>query len=218
MRDSFSEYKKTLELNLQKVPILYSGDALRSSDFLYSEIKRYPHISPSFMINCIVDIYNQSFKKMELISKEVMIVDAEQSENILDKILESCGKDVKFIFTSEKSKSKLSNTLNTNKTRSLPGYLYPIDKLTTSNIDLLTSPLIEEDDDENIFYATDNPIQSLVYSIQNMDYLIEKYKDDTWKHTMNYKLYYCKFKSWKIVLKSISKLRHDKIIQILDGN
>ena len=65
-----------------------------------------------------------------------------------------------------------------------------------------------------------NSIQSLVYSIQNMDYTIESVNDDNieWKHTITYNLYDCKFNSYKLSIRDVSKLRIDKINKILDGN
>jgi hypothetical protein len=217
VRESFTEYKKTLELNLQNVAILYSGDVISSVDTSYSEKKTSPLTSPSFIINCITDIYRKSFQKMSENSKEIVLSDINSSDNLVDKIISICGKNIKFIFTSESGKKRFSSHTKVDKTKDLPGYLYPIDSFIGLHIDLFVSPLITEDDGELIFYVVDNSIQSLVYSIQNMDYLIEPF-EESWKHSLKYNLYDCKYQSWKIVLKNISKMRNDKINQLLNGN
>ena len=71
-----------------------------------------------------------------------------------------------------------------------------------------------------VLYVVDKSIQSLVYSIQNMDYKIEQNDKDNieWKHTMEYNLYDCRFNSYRLSVKNLSKLRNDKINKILDGN
>ena len=217
MRESFAEYKKTLELNLQNVAILYSGDVISSVDTSYSEIKTSPLTSPSFIINCITDVYRKSFQKMSENSKEIVLSDINSSDNLVDKIISICGKNIKFVFCSERGKKRLSFNGKIDKTRGLPGYFYPVDTFIGLHIDLLIGPLIEEEDGELIFYVTDNSIQSLVYSIQNMDYLIDSF-EESWKHTLKYNLYDCQYSSWKIVLKNISKMRNDKINQLLNGN
>lgn len=101
MRESFAEYKKTLELNLQNVAILYSGDVLSSIEDTYSEIKTSPLTSPSFITNCITDIYRKSFEKMVKNSKEIILSDVNQSDNIIDRIVSNCGKNLRFVFCSE---------------------------------------------------------------------------------------------------------------------
>jgi hypothetical protein len=87
------------------------------------------------------------------------------------------------------------------------------------NVDVFYSPLIN-DDDELTLYVVDNSIQSLVYSLQNMDYVIESIDNNNleWKHTINYSLYDCRFNSYKISIKDVSKLRNDKINKILNGD
>jgi hypothetical protein len=68
-------------------------------------------------------------------------------------------------------------------------------------------------------YLVDSGIQSLVYSIQNMTYDIERVDEfDKWKHTINYTLYDCNYKSFKLIIKDLSKIREDKINKLLDAN
>lgn len=228
VRESFTEYKKTLEQNLLNVGFLYSGDILSSKDSFYSEIKKSPLTSPSFMINSIVEVYNQSFKQMIDKSKEFIIPEESingvgHNGNLFDKIFELGIKPV-YIFTSEKGKRLFGSTMK-NLTSALPYYFYNIDSYVGLNLDIFYSPLIIEDDDEIILYVSDAPIQSLVYSLQNMDYSIDSTIDgftpmipDRWKHTMIYNLYDCKFNSYKLSIRNVSRLRHDKINKILDGN
>ena len=73
MRESFSEYKKVLEQNLMKVSHLYNGDVISSIDSQYTEIKNSPLTSPSFIINSIVKIYQESIDIMIGKSKEYII-------------------------------------------------------------------------------------------------------------------------------------------------
>ena len=73
MRESFTEYKKTLEQNLVNVGFLYSGDIISKTESDYKEIKGTPLTSPSFIINCIVNIYNESFNTMKGRAKEFVI-------------------------------------------------------------------------------------------------------------------------------------------------
>jgi hypothetical protein len=53
VRESFNEYKKTLEQNLMGITYLYDGDAISSTDESYSEIKTTPLTSPTFIITTI---------------------------------------------------------------------------------------------------------------------------------------------------------------------
>lgn len=227
MRESFSEYKKTIEQNLMGITYLYDGDALSSIDESYSEVKETPLTSPKFIINTIIEIYNKSFINMISRSKEIIIPEESLSglDNILDKIME-IGINPLYIFGSIKG-TKLFDTKKQEVNRPFPGYFYRIEKFIGLNLGIYYSPLIDETDGETILYVTDKSFQSLVYSIQNMDYKIDPqsetngdkpYNEIKWLHTLDYKLYDCKYNSYKIVIKNVSKLRDDKIDQILDGN
>ena len=224
MRESFTEYKKTLEQNLMNISYLYNGDVISSIDSQYTEIKNSPLTSPSFIINSIVNIYQESFDIMinkckEFVIPEESIVGLGKQENLFDRISELGIKPV-YIFCSDKGKKLFGITKNTGTTSAFPSYFYNIDKYAHINLEIFYSPLINEDDDESILYVIDNSIQSLVYSIQNMDYKIEP-NDETnseWKHTMFYNLYDCRFNSYKLSIKNVSRLRNDKINKILNGN
>ena len=226
MRESFSEYKKTIEQNLMGITYLYDGDALSSIDESYTEVKENPLTSPTFIINTIIEIYNKSFTNMVSKSKEVTIPEESLLDfNILDKINE-IGIHPLYIFVSTKG-SKLFNAKKQEVNRPFPGYFYHIEKFPGLNLSIYYSPLIDESDGETILYVTDKSFQSLVYSIQNMDYKIttqnemngeKPYNEIKWLHTLDYKLYDCNYNSYKIIIKNVSKLRDDKIDQILNGN
>lgn len=213
------------------ISYLYSGDILSSNDLSYTEIKGSPLTSPTFIINGISNIYNQSFEVMISKSKTLIIPEESikgigTSGNIFDKIFELGIKPV-YIFCSDKGKKLFGNILKSNSTSALPSYFYSIDSYVGLNLEIFCSPLVYEDDDELVLYITDAPIQSLVYSIQNMDYTVDPTSDiegfipnipNKWKHTIFYKLYDCKFNSYKISVRNLSRLRDDKINKILNGN
>jgi hypothetical protein len=222
VRESFSEYKKTLEQNLMNISYLYNGDVISSTDSQYTEVKNSPLTSASFIINSIVNIYKESFNIMIDKSKEFVIPEESlgdfRQEVIFDKISELGIKPL-YIFCSDKSRKLFGITKNSGAS-AFPSYFYNIDKYTHINLEIFYSPLIIEDDDESTLYVIDNSIQSLVYSIQNMDYKIEP-NDETnseWKHTMFYNLYDCRFNSYKLSVRNVSRLRNDKINKILNGN
>lgn len=224
MRESFTEYKKTLEQNLMNISYLYNGDVISSADSCYIEIKNSPLTSPSFIINSISNIYQESIDIMINKSKEFIIPleslnDVGKDVNMFDKISELGIKPL-YIFCSDKSRKLFGISKSKTNTSAFPSYFYPIDKYIGINVDVFYSPLIKDDDDELILYVVDRSIQSLVYSIQNMDYKIEQNDKDNieWKHTMEYNLYDCRFNSYRLSVKNLSKLRNDKINKILNGN
>jgi len=223
VRESFSEYKKVLEQNLMKVSYLYNGDVISSTDSQYIEIKNSPLTSPSFIINGIVNIYQESFNMVFSKSREFIVpiesINNSKDINMFDKISELGIKPL-YIFCSDKSRKLFGISKSKTNTSAFPSYFYPIDKYIGINVDVFYSPLIKDDDDELILYVVDKSIQSLVYSIQNMDYKIEQNDKDNieWKHTMEYNLYDCRFNSYRLSIKNLSKLRNDKINKILNGN
>lgn len=206
-----------------KVSYLYNGDVISSTDSQYIEIKNSPLTSPSFIINGIVNIYQESFNMVFSKSREFIVpiesINNSKDINMFDKISELGIKPL-YIFCSDKSRKIFGISKNSNNTSAFPSYFYSIDKYIGMNVDVFYSPLVVEDEDEMVLYVVDNSIQSLVYSIQNMDYTIEPIDDDNieWKHTINYNLYDCRFNSYKLSIREISRLRNDKINKILNGN
>lgn len=204
------------------ISYLYNGDVISSIDSHYTEVKNSPLTSPSFIINSIINIYQESFDIMISKSKEFVIplesLGDFRQEVIFDRINELGIKPV-YIFCSDKGKKLFGITKSPGTTSAFPSYFYNIDKYPHINLEIFYTPLIKEDD-ESILYVVDNSIQSLVYSIQNMDYKIEPNDDNNteWKHTMIYNLYDCRFNSYKLSIRNVSRLRHDKINKILNGN
>lgn len=203
------------------ITYLYDGDVISSVDKYYTEIKKNSQTSPKFIINTIVEIYNQSFNNMISKSKEVLIPEESLSalDNILDKITD-LGINSLYIFTSKKGAKLFQFIPKVSKqevNKPFPEYFYHIEKFIGLNLSVYYSPFVDESDGETILYITDKSFQSLVYSIQNMDYKVDKNKNN-YLHTLDYKLYDCNYNSYKVVIKNVSKMRQDKINQILDGN
>ena len=206
------------------ISYLYNGDVISSTDSQYTEIKNSPLTSPSFIINSIVNIYQESFDIMISKSKEFIIpleslMKVGKDGCMFDKISE-LGIKPTYIFCSDKSRKLFGISKSSNNTSAFPSYFYKIQKYLSINVDVFYSPLVKDDDDELVLYVVDNSIQSLVYSIQNMDYKIEPNDDNNteWKHTIFYNLYDCRFNSYKLSVRDVSRLRNDKINKILNGN
>jgi hypothetical protein len=232
MRESFLEYKKTIEQNLINIGHLYSGDIISSVSVDYAEIKDKSLTSPSFIINTIVDIYNKSFQKMMDRSKEIIIPIENLKENFIfneDILCKNLDINPAYIFCSESDKLFFGPFTKNNLGRPLPDYLYCINEYFNIHSEVFYSPFIKENPDEIVMYVVDAPIQGLVYSIQNMDYQIEpiSYKvnevkefipniTSKWRHKMTYNLYDCKFNSYKVCIREVSKIRNDKINKILN--
>lgn len=208
------------------ISYLYNGDVISSIDSQYTEIKNSPLTSPSFIINGIVNIYQESFDIMISKSKEFVIplesikLSLGGKGNIIDVIIGELKLKPTYIFCSDKGKKLFGITKNPGTTSAFPPYFYNIDKYPHINLEIFYSPLINEDVDELVLYVVDNSIQSLVYSIQNMDYKIEPNDDynTEWRHTIFYNLYDCRFNSYKLSVRNVSRLRNDKINKILNGN
>jgi len=132
VRESFPEYKKTIEQNLMGITYLYDGDVISSVDKYYTEIKKNSQTSPKFIINTIVEIYNQSFNNMISKSKEVLIPEESLSalDNILDKITD-LGINSLYIFTSKKGAKLFQFIPKVSKqevNKPFPEYFYHIEK------------------------------------------------------------------------------------------
>ena len=61
MKETFDEYKETLEKNFVNFTYLYDGDVISSKDLSYTETVNNHSISPSFIIRTIEQIYRKSF-------------------------------------------------------------------------------------------------------------------------------------------------------------
>lgn len=216
MRETFDEYKETLEKNFINFTYLYDGDILFSKNLSYTETVNNHSISPSFIIRTIDKIYRQSFRNLIGKSKDI-IISYDFSKNDLSSqkifsLIDNLNIKPVYVFCSDNSKKYFGITKEQNGP--FPKYFYNIQTIYNKNYDLYTSPMVENDDDEIVLYVSDSSIQSLVYSIQNMEYEIV---DDGLKknHTIKYPFYECDFNSYKVVIKDVSKIRDEKIDKIL---
>jgi len=213
MKETFDEYKSTIEANLINFTYLYDGDVIDSEVHYYEEISNKPKVSPIIIIKCIDEIYRKSIELMFQRDFNEIIVKKEEfflnRDNFIHG-LHSKNFNPTYIFTSDKFKVDFSN----NKSGVFPNYFYKSITSTHYGFDYYRCPLINDNEDDLILYVTDKSIQALVYGIQNMEYKIENYKGG-YKHIIKYNLYNCDYNIYKLKIKDVSKLREDKINEIL---
>lgn len=220
MKESFDEYKQTIESNLINFTYLYDGDVISSNHIKYSKniesTVNNNSISPLFIIDSFDYVYAKSFENLIKKSEEISIqFDFSMDELNINDILAMVDKlEIKalYVFCSIKLKSKITERFSSGP---FPLYFYSIKNIHDKNYDLYYSPFIKEDKDEIVLYVTDKSIQSLVYSIQNMNYYIETFDGNIKKHTLDIPIYDCDFKSYKVSIKNISKIRNERIESIL---
>lgn len=215
MKETFDEYKETIEQNLINFSYLYDGDVIGSIEQEHKENINNHSVSPSFIIRTFDDIYRKSFELMMSKSKQIFIsqdlskldLDGDKIFSIID------GLKIKpfYVFCSSSSKKRFG--IIKSNIGTFPDYFYNIKTIYNKNYDLYYSPLIEDSGDEIVLYISDASIQSLVYTIQNMEYEITGGQKKN--HTIKYPFYECDFNSYKISIKDISKIRDEKIDSIL---
>jgi hypothetical protein len=216
LRETFDEYKETLERNFINFNYLYDGDIIYSKDFSYTESVPNHSISPSFIIRTIDKIYRQSFQNLIIKSTDIIInydfCKNNLSSDKIFSIIDNLNIKPVYVFCSDNSKKHFGIIKERNVP--FPKYFYNIQTIYNKNYDFYTSPMVEDSDDELILYVVDSSIQSLVYSIQNMEY---KIVDDGLKknHTIKCPFYECDFNSYKVIIKDISKIREEKIDKVL---
>lgn len=223
MRESFNEYKKTLDRALMSIEYLYAGDINSSlPQRSYFESKTSPLTSPSVIQNCIKQIYKDSFDIVKSRAKEITIPDVTGTPTevgiLTSKMDSMLSYPNKYIFTSKSSYNYIGfDSFRIDNSRGLPGYLYELTRIVGAHSRVYYSPEVEESDDSYTIYATDHPFQSMVYSLQNMEYIISQdpINDMSWVHEVKYSLYDCKFSSVKIIIKNLGLLRNEKLNQIL---
>lgn len=210
---SFSEYKKSLEDILQNVSFLYSGDIISSYDKSLSLELKHKSFSPELIKLMLLDIYNESISYMMSKSNDVSL-SSESIKNIYE-ILQIVN-NPNFIFYSNNSKMnlKLSDSDFSEVNSFLPNFFYDRIKL-LNNITGFFSPNIIDNLDDSHLIVTDRPIQSLVWSLQNMSYEISG-DGDFYQHKVNYQIYQCDFNSTTVHIKNINKIRDEKLTRILN--
>ena len=217
--NSFSEYKKTLEDLLQNISFLYSGDVISSEDRTMTMNVKHNSFSPELMKNVLLNIYNDSLAKVIKESKKISI----SVNNVKDVYqLMDMNTNSKYLFYSSNSNLKLNISSHLEGELGsyfLPSYFNQRIKLASysSDISAYFSPVINDSVDEYEILFVDKPIQSLVWTLQNMTYEILP-DSGTYKHTVNYKFYHCDYNSTVVHVKNTSKLRDEKIDSLLNDN
>lgn len=214
---SFSEYKKSLEDILQNISFLYSGDVISSEERTITMKLKHSSLSPSIIRAVLLDIYVDSMKEMYKKSSEVSL-DFNEFKDVYQ--LFDVFNSPRFLFYSNNSKLNIDfayKNLESDDFQFLPTYFTQTHRLMSYGKDVLTyfSPEIEDTVNCYKIYISDSPIQSLVWSLQNMSYDIEDCKN-YYKHTLRYNFYNCDFKSTNFMIKNICKLRDEKIDTLLD--
>jgi hypothetical protein len=215
----FSDYKKTLEDLLQNISFLYSGDVISSEERTMTMNVKHNSFSPDLMRDVLLDIYDDSLTEMMEKSEEFSIA----SNNLKD-IYQLLDMNVnsKYLFYSNNSNLNLNISNHSEGefgSYFLPSYFNQRIKLSSygSDVSAYFSPIIKDSIDEYEIFLTDNPIQSLVWSLQNMTYeIIQDYEIN--KHIVKYRFYHCDYKSVKIVVRSLGKIREKKISSLLNDN
>jgi hypothetical protein len=214
VKESFEEYKKTIEDNLINFTYLYDGDVIDSEIRYYEEIRNNNKVSPNFIIDCIKKIYDESIEIMfKRDCKEITIV-KERFTGITDVVnkLNTKKFDPTYIFVS----NNFYDLPSSKDRKPFPDYFYKQIIFTAFGYDVYKTPLILDEKDDMSVYITNKSIQSLVYGIQNMEYNIECHKMG-YKHTIKYNLYNCDYDVYKLNIKDLSKIRDEKINDILNG-
>lgn len=215
------DYKKTLEDLLQKIDFIYSGDVLSSIDKTYAQKFKHSSFSANLCKDMMIDIYNLSFNQMMIKSKEVII----HRNNFLDvyDLMNNLKINPKIIFYSNNSNMNLQLGDHLSETEDeqgyLPNYFNRRFKLMSygREVSAYYSPKIDDNVDDCHFYLVDRPIQSMVWSLQNMNYSINRSFSSN-EHVIKIPIYNCDYDVYKIRVVNTQKLREDKINSILDDN
>ena len=224
--NQFENYKKSLEDYLQSVEFIYSGDIISSTNLRLSEKKQHSSFSADLFSKLMIEIYNLSIKKMFEKSKDIIIhrnnfVDVYQ---VIDK-LHSNGFSSKLLFFSNNSNSNLNLGGNNifkepeDGHTFLPTYFTRQFKMMSFGVDVscFFCPIIEDNVDDCHFYIVDKPIQSMVWSLQNIDYSINKSFSMN-EHQIKIPIYDCDYNVYRVRVVNTQKLREDKINSILNDN
>jgi len=223
INNTFDNYKKSLEDYLQNIDFIYSGDVINSTNKVYTNKLKHEQFSSQLFRDSIIDVYNYSFNKMIENSKEVVIHRNKFSiDNLLNILIDS-----KILFCSDNSYSFMLRhyvtSTNFFSTTSIEdegiGYLPDFfkSKLKIEDVSFYYSPNIKDDVDDFHFYLVDRPIQSMVWSLQNMTYTINKSFLNN-EHVLKFPIYNCDYTSYKIRVIDTQKIREDKINILLNEN
>ena len=207
----FESHKKALDNYLEKIEFLYSGDIISSVEKEFVIERSNSSFSSLFIKDILVELYNFSFENMVENSTELVFTKGTDLVEVFEKV----NDNIRMAFYSESSKHNLLKThipfYPNSGSHWLPSYFHTA--LYYNGQPFYFSPKIEDDKDDSVIYLVDGAIQSMVWSLQNMEYIIEDNK-----HIVRLPFYYCKYKSYKVRIVDIEKLRDDKINLVLDGD
>jgi len=220
--NQFDNYKKTLEDLLQSVEFIYSGDIINSNILRFVEKKSHTSFPADFFRRIIIDIYDSSIKKMFEKSEDI-IIHRNNFSDVYD-LIDKMSIRPKIMFYSKNSNLNLNLgghvlELEDGGHSYLPSYFNRRFKLMSSGIEVSAyySPKIEDSTDDCCFYLVDRPIQSMVWSLQNMDYVVNK-SFSTNEHHVKIPFYECDYKVYRVRVIDTQRLREEKINTLLDGN
>ncbi len=221
MNYNFSDYKKQLEDYLINIDFIFSGDIISSEEFKFSKKIKHKNISSTFISDIMVDIYNWSFKRMIDNSKE-LVIHRSKFNDIYD-LMEDYSLNPKILFYSKNSNLNLNlggYLIDGSGDKGyLPDYFMRRFKLMSfgREVSAYYSPLIEDSEDDCYFYLVDKPIQSMVWSLQNMNYKIVE-NNYQFEHIVSFPIYHCDYNVYKIRVVNTQKIREEKINTLLNGN
>lgn len=217
---TFSEYKSVLESILQKVSFLYSGDIISSVEKTMSISAKHKTFSPILIRKVLEDIYNDSFREMMKKSKRISL-SSEKTKDVYQ--LLDLFNNCKYLFYSSNSKLNIDGVSLKKESEDLkdvvPTYFHQRVRLMSfgNDVGAYYSPSIDDSEDEFCIFISDAPIQSLVWTLQNMTYDIIDDGDSN-IHIVRYNFYYCDYNSIQINVKDINKIRDEIISNLLNDN
>jgi hypothetical protein len=217
--NNFDNYKKGLENFLQSIDFIYSGDVINSVDKKYVNKLKNSSFSAQLFREMMIDIYNYSFEKMFEKSKEIIIHSSSFSDiyELIDKI--PINPKILFYSTNSEMNLGLGSHLEDDGHIYLPSYFTRRFKLMSygKEVSSYYSPLILDEVDDCHFYLVDKPIQSMVWSLQNMNYSVNKVISSN-EHLIEIPVYNCDYEVYKVRVVNTQKFRNDKINSILNDN
>lgn len=217
---NLNNFKTLLEGQLEQTEFIYAGDVIDSTTSLFSQSIEGHEFSPDLVTEMLTEVYNQSFQDMVDNCSEITINrrDFKDLYNVIEEL--SWTPTILFFSTREGLNLELEGELVANLDDFIPPYFSKRYQLRVSSLALngrrdleisaFFSPLIGESATESVFYLVDRPIQSLVWSLQNLEYQIEPNQ-----HLITLPVYRCNFQALKIRVVDTQKLRDNKINRVI---
>lgn len=217
---NLNNYRLLLEEQLESTEFIYAGDVIDSTTSLFSQSIEGHGFSPDLVTEMLTGVYNQSFQDMVDNCSE-MIINRRDFKDLYSVIEElSWTPTILFFSTREGLNLELEAELVPNLDNFIPPYFSKKYQLRVSSlapngtrdleISAFFSPLIKESATESVFYLVDSPIQSLVWSLQNMEYQI-----GIEQHILSLPVYRCNFQALKIRVVDTQRLRDNKINTVI---